>query len=149
MSEWESLQCPVCGDGARLEVRTVGVGYIKYRCNACGNVWPAVETEDDVKEGLRPDKYKVFDQHGCAITSFVLRFNQDPAARVALRAYAMATNNGVLARDLDALLNKIARRPEDYPIQGSEGILNRNVSARHFESSDSSVLVIFKKEDDE
>jgi len=149
MSEWESLQCPVCGDGARLAVRTVGVGYVEYRCNACGNVWPVVETAEEVEEGLRPDKYKVFDQHGRAISSFVLRFNQDPAARVALRAYAMATNNSALARDLDALLNKIERRPQDYPIQGSEGILNKNVSTRHFESSDLSVLVVKKNEDDE
>lgn len=145
MDELQVLRCPSCDEEeGRMEAPANISGEQWYRCDICRVAW-----KPSIGKGLRPDKYRVFDQHGCAIDSFVLRFNQDPAARVALRAYAMATNNGVLARDLDALLNKIERRPQDYPIQGSEGILNKNVSSRHFESNDLSVLVIKKNEDDD
>ena len=94
-------------------------------------------------EGLH-DKYNV---GGTSESNFVLLYEKDPAARVALRAYAMATNNSVLAQDLDILLNRIERRPEDYPPRGSEGMLNSGVTSRHLESSDVSVLII-RKEDD-
>lgn len=141
--------CPYCGS---TSVHAILLGEStaatdNYRCGDCSAKWSMVGDEE---EGLR-DKYEVkrVDGDSVARKNFVLLYETDPAARVALRAYAMATNNGVLAQDLDTLLNRIERRPEDFPIKGSEGILNEGVSSRHFESGDLSVLVIMKRNDDE
>lgn len=146
--------CPYCGSRSlsvlRLDPPYPGDG--AYKCKDCGARWTLSDADTEKLGGLDRNKYKVYRPNSSDPIGkpyFVLLYETDPAARVALRAYSMATNNGVLAQDLDTILNRMDRKPQDFPPKGSEGQLNSDVCYRHFDSEDMGVLIIQKDIDDE
>lgn len=70
---------------------------------------------DDSKRGLY-SKYDVFhadDGHPVDEPCFVLKPESDPAAWYALRTYAVCTPNALLAKDINAWLERIGPPPEE------------------------------------
>jgi len=71
------------------------------------------------KGGLKPDKYIIFKDTGEPVDPeakyFVLRYDSDPHAVVALRAYAesVARENPEFANDILQEINARASRPAD------------------------------------
>ena len=96
-----------------------------YHCLDCNLTWHQVVGVEDLGA-----KYIVLKSGApVEVPSFVLLVT-DPAARVAMRAYAAATRNRKLARDVLAMAAAAERRPQDFPPPGSEGRLNAGVRCR-------------------
>lgn len=70
----------------------------------------SVSPADDKRSGLK-QKYRVYkaDDNAPVEDCFVLRPEKDPAARIAMEAYAKATENKVLAKDILAAIGDSGR----------------------------------------
>jgi hypothetical protein len=135
--------CPGCASEViELVYPEEGVGgrhTHTYECAACQLVWH-YRAAGEPDHRLR-SKYTIMkDGLPVEAPSFVLVLT-DPAARVAATAYCCATSNQQLARDLEGLLAKIERHPEEFPAPGNEGRINIGASCRVWNAKTSEPVV--------
>lgn len=135
--------CPACGHGgpARIYPKKGGTRHTgTYRCDSCNHTWH--QREAGAKEGGLDEKYTVTrDGEPLTAPSFVLLLT-DPAARLAAEAYAHATRNQKLRRDLLSLLSLIRMSPDEFPGPGSEGLLNAGLKHRTLTNDGTTVIII-------
>jgi len=143
MADRSVKYCPACAapHPEQLYPKKGGSRHtITYTCRACGHTWH--HREAGAREGGLDEKYVVMkDGELLGAPSFVLLLT-DPAARLAAEAYALATRNQKLRRDLLSLLSLIRLKPEDFPKPGSEGELNAGLKYRTVTSDGINVIII-------
>jgi hypothetical protein len=137
--------CPSCGHADPERVYPLKGGKYTtqtYTCTHCDATWHHrwAGPKSELKE-----KFTVLKEDGSPVAapSFVLVLT-DPAARVAARAYAIATCNETLAEHLLTMVRMIEARPNDFPPPGSEGRLNTKVSSEVYQGTAGGVVIIRK-----
>ena len=125
--------CPTCGTRIANDPGEV------VECVECGKRWRPL--------GLR-NKYEVLRRDERVDAPVFVLVLTDPAARVAALAYAAATRNSLLGREIRAQVARIEARPDDYPAPGQEGRVNRGVHATVSLGELTSSMIIFKTDAD-